>query len=101
MPTEDRQPYGLVTPTLSRTAPIQAHIERAIQALSASFPDPDRLSAEDQCAIIARYAAVLEGHFIYWMTAAYLSVVSTEAHGIIRDNLLEDDRGNHPAMLRP
>jgi hypothetical protein len=89
-----------VTSTLSRTAPIQEHIERAIQQLFASFPDPDRLSAEEQRAIIARYTAVLEGNFIYWMTAAYLSVASTEAHAIIRTNLLEEVRDNHPGMLR-
>jgi hypothetical protein len=89
-----------VTSTLSRTAPIQEHIERAIQQLFASFPNPDRLSAEEQRAIIARYTAVLEGNFIYWMTAAYLSVASTEAHAIIRANLLEEVRDNHPGMLR-
>jgi hypothetical protein len=100
MPTEDRQPYGLVTPALSRTAPIEAHIDRAIQELFASFPNPDRLSPAEQCAVIARYTAVLEGNFIYWMTAAYLSVGSAEAHAIIRDNLLEEVRDNHPGMLR-
>ena len=89
-----------MTSTLSRTAPIQEHIERAIQQLFASFPNPDRLSAAEQCAIIARYTAVLEGNFIYWMTAAYLSVASTEAHAIIRSNLLEEVRDNHPGMLR-
>jgi hypothetical protein len=98
--TTDRQPNGVVMPTLSRTAPIQEHIDRAIQDLFASFPDPDRLSAEAQCAIIARYTAVLEGNFIYWMTAAYLAVASAEAHAIIRENLLEEVRDNHPGMLR-
>jgi len=43
---------------------------------------------------------VLEGNFIYWMTAAYLAVASDEAHAIIRDNLLEEVRDNHPGMLR-
>ena len=100
MTIEDRQPNGIVTSTLSRTAPIRAHIDRAIQELFASFPNPDRLSAEEQRAIIARYTAVLEGNFIYWMTAAYLSVTSGEANAIIRDNLLEEVRDNHPGMLR-
>ena len=100
MTIEDRQPYAVMTSTLSRTAPIQEHIDRAIQELFASLPNPDRLSAAEQCAIIARYTAVLEGNFIYWMTAAYLSVASTEAHAIIRNNLLEEVRDNHPGMLR-
>ena len=34
------------------------------------------------------------------MTAAYLSVASPEAHAIIRTNLLEEVRDNHPGMLR-
>jgi hypothetical protein len=50
--------------------------------------------------MIARYTAVLEGNFIYWMTAAYLSVKSEEARPIIIDNLLEEVRDSHPAMLR-
>ena len=101
MTIEARQPYAAtMTSTLSRTAPIQEHIDGAIQELFASLPNPDRLAAEEQCAIIARYTAVLEGNFIYWMTAAYLSVASTEAHAIIRSNLLEEVRDNHPGMLR-
>jgi len=36
-----------MTSTLSRTAPIQEHIDRAIQELFASFPNPDRLSAAE------------------------------------------------------
>jgi len=100
MTIEDRQPYAVMTSTLSRTAPIQEHIDGTIQELFASLPNPDRLSTAEQGAIIARYTAVLEGNFIYWMTAAYLSVASTEAHAIIRNNLLEEVRDNHPGMLR-
>ena len=43
---------------------------------------------------------MLEGNFIYWMTAAYLSVVSQQAHSIIQENLREEVRDNHPGMLR-
>src|SRR2546428_10953378 len=90
----------MVVPKRSLLTPIQEHIERAIQDVLASLPDPDRLSADERRGIIARYAAVLEGNFIYWMTAAYLSVESKEAHAIIQDNLLEEVRDNHPGMLR-
>src|SRR5881409_3921424 len=101
MTIEARQPYAAtMTSTLSRTAPIQVHIDGAIQELFASLPNPDRLSAEEQCAIIARYAAVLEGNFIYWMTAAYLSARSEEAHSIILENLREEIRDCHPGMMR-
>ena len=84
----------------ARTAPLQELIDRAIQDLLVSFPDPEGLSHDERRGIIARYTAVLEGNFIYWMTAANLSVASDEAHSIIHDNLLEEVRDNHPGMLR-
>jgi len=85
---------------LTRTAPIQEHIERTVHDLLASCPDPAHLSADERRGIIARYSAVLEGNFIYWMTAAYLAAASAEAHAIIQDNLREEVRDNHPGMLR-
>src|SRR5437867_5938400 len=91
---------GLVTSNESKTASIQAHIDRAIEDLLASLPDPGQLSAEERRGIMARYTAVLEGNFIYWMTAAYLAVASDAAHAIIEDNLREEVRDNHPGMLR-
>ena len=71
-----------------------------IEELIASLPDPDKLSADERRGIIARYTAVLEGNFIYWMTATYLSAKSEEAHPILLDNLMEEIRDCHPAMLR-
>jgi hypothetical protein len=90
----------LLPPTPSPIALIQEHIGRAIHDLMASFPDPDQLSPQDRRGIIARYTAVLEGNFITWMTAAYLSVASAEAHSIIHENLFAEVRDNHPGMLR-
>jgi len=89
-----------MTPNRLHTAPIQDHIDRAIDDLLASFPYPEKLSADERRGIIARYTAVLEGNFIYWMTAAHLSMGSGEAQTIIQDNLLEEVRDNHPGMLR-
>src|SRR6059036_1433106 len=89
-----------ITPKQSSIVPLQEHIDRTSQELLASFPNTQQLSADERRGIIARYTAVLEGNFIYWMTAAYLSVASTEAHAIIRSNLLEEVRDNHPGMLR-
>ena len=90
----------MASPKRSLTAPVQEQVERAIEDLMASLPDPERLTPEEQRGIIARYTAVLEGNFIYWMTAAYLAVASDEAHAIIEDNLREEVRDNHPGMLR-
>ena len=98
--TPEHQQSTLVTPERSRTAPLHEHIDRAIEDLLASFPEPDQLAPDERRGIIARYTAVLEGNFIYWMTAAYLSGASGEAHSIIQDNLLEEVRDNHPGMLR-
>jgi hypothetical protein len=85
---------------LTRTALIEERIDRAIHDVIVSVPSPDHLSPDDRRGIIARYTAVLEGNFIAWMTATYLAVASEAAHSIIRDNLLEEVRDNHPGMLR-
>ncbi len=82
------------------TAPIQAHIEQTIEDLLASLPDAEQLSPEARRGILARYTAVLEGNFIYWMTGAYLAVGSDEARAKIIDNLREEVRDCHPGMLR-
>jgi hypothetical protein len=79
---------------------IQPKIESMIDDLVASLPDPKQLTSEERRGILARYSAVLEGNFIYWMTATYLAVQSEEARPIIIDNLTEEVRDSHPAMLR-
>ena len=91
---------GLETLNESKTARIQAHINQAIDDLLASLPDPELLSPADRRGIIARYAAVLEGNFIYWMTGAYIAAGSDEARAKIMDNLREEVRDCHPGMMR-
>jgi hypothetical protein len=91
---------GLETSNESRTASIQAHIDQAIDDLLASLPDPGQLSPEERRGIVARYTAVLEGNFIYWMTGAYISAGSDEARAKIMDNLREEVRDCHPGMMR-
>src|SRR2546423_14764933 len=88
------------TATESRTANIQARIDAAINDVLASLPDPEQLWGDDRRGIMARYTAVLEGNFIYWMTGAYLSVSSDEARAKIIDNLREEVRDCHPGMMR-
>src|SRR5438105_1919077 len=89
-----------IAATEPRTATIQARIDAAINDVLASLPDPEHLSGEDRRGVIARYTAVLEGNFIYWMTGAYLSVSSDEARAKIIDNLREEVRDCHPGMMR-
>jgi hypothetical protein len=84
----------------SRIASVQAYVDQAIDELLASLRNPALLSAEERRGIIARYTAVLEGNFIYWMTGAYISVRSDEARTKIMDNLREEVRDCHPEMMR-
>jgi hypothetical protein len=94
------RPLDILTPSRSRSATTCEQIDQAIAHLLASLPDPAQLSADECRGIIARYTAVLEGNFIYWMTGTYLSVKSPEAQAIIADNLREEVGDNHPGMLR-
>jgi hypothetical protein len=79
---------------------IQDRIEHTINDLLRSLPNATNLSADQRRGIIARYTAVLEGNFIYWMTGALLSAKTEEARSIIRENLREEVRDCHPGMMR-
>lgn len=79
---------------------IQQQIAVMVDDLIAQLPNPERLTPEQRRGIIARYSAVLEGNFIYWMTAAYIAVKSDEVRPILAENLFEEVRDSHPAMLR-
>ncbi len=81
-------------------ASLRQQVDQVIDGLINALPDPKSLTAEQRRGIIARYTAVLEGNFIYWMTATYLSSMSVEAHPILLDNLREEVADCHPAMLR-
>jgi len=91
---------ALLTPYRSQTASVQGYIGCVVDDLLASLPRAELLSADERRGMIARYTAVLEGNFIYWMTGAYLSVRSDVARSIILDNLREEVRDCHPGMLR-
>jgi hypothetical protein len=75
-------------------------INSMIDDLITSLPDSKFLTSAERRGIIARYTAVLEGNFIYWMTATLLAVQSEEARPILLENLHEEVRDAHPAMLR-
>jgi hypothetical protein len=81
-------------------ASVEPKIDAMIQKLMASLPDTDKLTPSERRDIIARYTTVLEGNFIYWMTAAYLSAKSEDARPHLLANLREEISDCHPAMLR-
>lgn len=79
---------------------IKQNINSMIDELMASVPDVNLLTSTERRGIIARYTAVLEGNFIYWMTATLLCVKSEEARPILLENLQEEVRDSHPNMMR-
>ena len=79
---------------------IPQQINSTIDNLMASLPAPTQLTSEERRGIIARYTAVLEGNFIYWMTATLLAIQSEDARPILLDNLNEEVRDAHPVMMR-
>lgn len=79
---------------------IQLRVNGIIDDLIASLPDLRYLTSIERRGIIARYTTVLEANFIYWMTATYLAVQSESARPILIENLHEEVRDAHPAMMR-
>ena len=79
---------------------IQQQIAVIVDDLIAKLPNPKRLTGEQRRAIIARYTSVLEGNFIYWMTATSIATKSDEVRPILGENLFEEVRDSHPAMMR-
>jgi len=94
----------LVMPNKADSPEVDAKVKKTINSIIdeqiASLPDPSTLTSAERHGIIARYTGVLEGNFIYWMTATLLAVKSEEAHPILLDNLHEEVRDAHPVMLR-
>ncbi len=84
----------------SPEASVKQQINKMIDDLMASLPDIQDLTGAERRGIIARYTTVLEGNFIYWMTATLLAVQSEDARPILLDNLHEEVHDSHPAMMR-
>jgi hypothetical protein len=81
-------------------AALRQRVAAVIDDLMSQLPNPEMMDREVRRGIIARYTAVLEGNFIYWMTATYLAVQAEDARPILIENLHEEVRDSHPAMLR-
>jgi hypothetical protein len=81
------------------TNSIKDYLAQVGSDLLTAFPPAEQLSAGQRRGIIARYSAVLEGNFIYWMTGAYIAAQTEEARNIIMENLHEEVRDCHPGML--
>jgi len=79
---------------------LQARTIAIIDELIASLPDPHQLTSEERRGIIARYTSVLEGNFVYWMTAAVIAAKAEPSRPILLANLYEEVHDCHPAMMR-
>jgi hypothetical protein len=71
-----------------------------VDELIDALPDPKQLTCEESRGIIARYTSVLEGNFIYWMTAALIAAKAEQSRPILLENLYEEVHDCHPLMLR-
>jgi hypothetical protein len=81
-------------------ARIENETTAIIDELIDSLPDPKQLTGEQRRGIIARYTSVLEGNFIYWMTAAAIAARAEQSRPILLGNLYEEVHDCHPLMLR-
>ena len=79
---------------------IEDKVTAIIDELIDSLPDPKRLTSEERRGIIARYTSVLEGNFIYWMTAAVLAAKAEQSRPILLENLYEEVHDAHPGKTR-
>jgi Iron-containing redox enzyme len=79
---------------------IEDKISAIIDELIDWLPDPKQLTSEERRGIIARYTSVLEGNFIYWMTATVIATRATQSRPILLQNLYEEVHDCHPQMLR-
>jgi hypothetical protein len=79
---------------------IEDKVTVIIDEMIESLPDPKQLASEERRGIIARYTSVLEGNFIYWMTAAVIAAKAEQSRPILLENLYEEVRDCHPQMLR-
>jgi hypothetical protein len=95
-----KSPSSVLPSPTESTDSIKKYLGQAGNDLINSFPDGAQLSSSQRRGIIARYTAVLEGNFIYWMTGAYMAVRTDEARNIIMENLHEEVRDCHPGMMR-
>ena len=94
---------SLVTPSVQDGllgTSLRQQIDSTIEDLITSLPDPKQLTAEQRRGMIARYTAVLEGNFIYWMTATAIATKAEQSRPILLENLYEEVHDAHPVMLR-
>jgi hypothetical protein len=79
---------------------IEDKVAAIVDDLLDSLPDPKQLTSDERRGIIARYTSVLEGNFIYWMTAAVIAAKAERSRPILLENLYDEVRDCHPLMLR-
>jgi hypothetical protein len=79
---------------------LQQTINQMIDDMISRLSDPKKLPSTERRGIIARYSSVLEGNFIYWMTATVIATKAEAARSILFENLYEETRDAHPHMMR-
>lgn len=87
-------------PLANSVESLEVRTTAIIDELIASLPDPKQLTSQERRGIIARYTSVLEGNFIYWMTATVIATKAEQSGPILLDNLHEEIEDCHPHMMR-
>jgi hypothetical protein len=99
--TENSWEIHMTTTLLANPVELIEEKTRAIiDEVIESLPDPKLLTSEERRGIIARYSSVLEGNFIYWMTATAIATKADQSGPILLDNLYEEVHDCHPLMMR-
>lgn len=93
-------PLSLECSLADSVAALEEQTTTIIDRLILSLPEPELLTSEECRGIIARYTSVLEGNFIYWMTATVIAAKAEQSQSILLDNLNDEVRDAHPLMLR-
>ena len=88
------------TNTATTVSSLQQAINGVIEEMVRTLPNPKQLTSSERRGIVARYSSVLEGNFIYWMTATLIAVKSDEAREELVENLHEEVKDAHPDMMR-
>lgn len=78
---------------------VSSQLQLAKDRISKVIWIPERLNTEQAKLILGTYGAAIRPNFIQWMTLAHTTVLSSRARKLLRQNLDDEIREDHPEML--
>lgn len=70
------------------------------EAIAALRPPTQDLKPHEARRILARFGAAMEGNFVAWLASAAVFAQSEKGREAAKTNLIDENSGNHPDMLR-